>query len=67
MAGGGASAANQGEFMFGIHGFSPGSPGDIGKRGLLKLRPEYQVYIAQLLQISSITCFECDLLPEIQQ
>lgn len=66
ITGAGAAAIHQNEGVFGGP-FSPGSPGDIGKRGLLKLRPEYQVYIAQLLQVSSITAFECELLPRIHQ
>lgn len=61
MAAGASNLANQHQFLFGIHSLSPSSPGEIGKRGLLKLRAEYQVYIAQLMQILSITDFNCEL------
>ena len=67
MAAGTSNLANQHQFLFGIQSLSPSSPGDIGKRGLLKLRAEYQVYIAQLMQILSITDFNCELQPRIQQ
>jgi hypothetical protein len=60
-----AGAMHPNDFVFGSQAFSPGSPGDIYKHGLLKLRPEYQVYIAQMLQIAGITAFECDYLPQI--
>lgn len=41
-----AGVMHPNDFVLGSQAFSPGSPGDIYKHGLLKLRPEYQVYIA---------------------